>query len=121
MLNITKVRQAVSHPNWIRKEIFSDDQNAKIIPVVLSPVKYIHCEAIVHSDGLSFWSYADFIEWTEKALSTIRELRTQFSYDGDLVWQEKAMSILKESKIDFISLESMCKRSTAKEVLISKP
>ena len=116
-LSITKVRQAASHPNWIRKKIYSENEQITITPVVLSPVKNIDKEALIHSDQLYFWSFDDFLAWSENVFSTIRELRQMFSYEGDLIWQEKAMGILKERKLDFLSIESMIQENPIDKAL----
>ena len=119
-LSITKVRQAISHPVWIRSKIFHNEQQITIIPVVLSPVKYINNEALIHASGLYFWSLDDFMEWSEQVFATIRELKTIFSYDGDLVWQETAMNILKERKLDFLSIESMIQKNPINKTLLKR-
>ena len=119
-LSITKVRQAISHPVWIRSKIFHNEQQITIIPVVLSPVKYINNETLIHASELYFWSLDDFMEWSEQVFATIRELKTIFSYDGDLVWQETAMNILKERKLDFLSIESMIQKNPINKTLLKR-
>ena len=84
---------------------------------MLSPVKNIDKEALIHSDQLYFWSFDDFLAWSENVFSTIRELRQMFSYEGDLIWQEKAMGILKERKLDFLSIESMIQENPIDKAL----
>lgn len=116
-LNINKVRQAASHPKWIKDKFFPQEQEATITPVILSPIKYIADEARVYADELYFWSFDDFIEWSQKVFTTIRELKTEFRHDGDLIWQETAIKILKERELDFLSIEAMIKNNPINQAL----
>ena len=119
-LNINKVRQAASHPNWIRENIFKGDNNVIIIPVLVSPVKYIECEAKVHADNLYFWALDDFYSWVDNTLSIMRELRAEFHNEGDLTWLAEKADFIKEKKIDFLSIINMIKENPVKKVLVSK-
>ena len=116
-LNITKTRQAASHPNWIKEHRFKDNPNVFITPVVVSPIQKIDSEAIVHAKNLFFWSRDDFLAWAEQALMTIRELRQSFYLDGDLDWQARAADLLKERKIDFLSIEKIVRSRPINETL----
>lgn len=116
-LNITKTRQAASHPNWIKEHRFKDNPNVFITPVVVSPIQKIDSEAIVHAKNLFFWSRDDFLAWAEQALRTIRELRQSFYLDGDLDWQARAADLLKERKIDFLSIEKIVRSRPINEAL----
>jgi len=88
-LNVTKARQAASHPNWIREHVpLAPD--AEIVPVIVSPVERIDRDARPHLHGVRYWSLKDFREWARVALATIRAVRRTFAQPGDINWRTEA-------------------------------
>ena len=102
-LNVTKARQAKSHPDWMRMNV-KESQDCKYFPVLVSPARNIRKAAVPHADGLLYWELGHFQKWAETALQTVRELRSTFFEQGDLAWQANAGSILQERSIDFASI-----------------
>lgn len=102
-LDVTKARQASSHPDWMRLNVPSSLQCA-ITPTLLTPARYIRNAALPHAATLSLWSQGDFLNFAKIALETIRTLRATFFEQGDLVWQAQAADILKSNRLDFFSI-----------------
>ena len=102
-LDVTKSRQAASHPNWMQANV-PQAKGCAFTPVLVTPARNIRCAAVPHAQPLRYWKYADFINWAELALQTIRELRTTFFEQGDLVWQAEAATLLKQRGLDFSSV-----------------
>lgn len=117
-LNVDKARQAASHPNWIAANVL-EAKGCKILAVVVTPAKKIRRAATPHVGELYFWSYDDFVRFTDHALRVIRELRRDFVEAGDLVWQARAATILHEqgltlgSIVHALSQHPLAQRMTA--------
>lgn len=118
LLDAKKARQASSHPNWMRENIESCRKDSvEIIPVLLSPVKYMTEGAASQVNTLMYWNLEQFIEWVPKALSTIKDIRKTFQEPGNLVWRAEAATKLIESNIDIISIKQFITSSKCKELL----
>lgn len=102
-LDVTKARQAASHPNWMQTHV---DQAAgcTYFPTLVSPATSIRKAAIPHAQSLHYWALDDFVKWTTMAVATVRELRATFYEQGDLVWQANAANTLKEKRLDMASV-----------------
>ena len=94
-LTITKARQAGSHKNWI-KEKLSPPPQSKIVQVLITPKTQVAHDGMCHLHEVFVWPLVDFREWSENALSTIRELRGKFIEAGDLEWRDLALRLLRE-------------------------
>jgi hypothetical protein len=115
-LNVTKARQAASHPNWVRDNLpLASD--AIIIPVLVTPVKKADFDALPHLKEVFVWNIEDFRRWAEEVLSIIRELRKSFPGIGDLVWRETAMQKYLNSKIDPDSINELLRTKPAAQIL----
>jgi hypothetical protein len=88
-LDVTKARQASTHPNWVRANL-PVSQTAEILPVLISPVKVADTDALPHLGEVSLWNIEDFRAWAKKAVGLIRELRRTYPGSGDLAWREEA-------------------------------
>jgi hypothetical protein len=51
-LDVTKARQASTHPNWVRANL-PLSQTAEILPVLISPVKVADTDALPHLGEVS--------------------------------------------------------------------
>ncbi|WP_231950085.1 DEAD/DEAH box helicase [Paraburkholderia caribensis] len=102
-LDVTKARQATSHPDWMRAHVGAA-ADCEFLPVLVSPARNIRKAAVPHAGGLAYWQQEDFQKWAETALQTVRELRATFFEQGDLVWQANAANLLKERGVDFDSI-----------------
>ncbi len=102
-LGAIKVRQAASHPNWIKdKNIVSE--SAIIIPIMITPSRKVKQGASPHVQDVCYWDLKDFKDWTLKAVSVIRELRSSFSGEADIEWRKRAIQVYKDNQIDPDSL-----------------
>lgn len=102
-LDVTKARQATSHPDWMKMHV-NEANGCEFLPVLVSPARFIRRAAVPHAGGLCYWQFGDFQGWAGVALQTIRELRATFFEQGDLIWQAHASNLLKERGIDFDSI-----------------
>ncbi len=90
-LDITKARQVMSHPNWIRTHL-TLARDATIIPILLTPVTKAKTEALIYLQEVAYWNLGEFRSWAEQALSILRELRRTFPGIGDVTWRDQAAS-----------------------------
>lgn len=103
LLDVTKARQAYSHPNWIRDNI-EITKDTKILPVLVTAVTRAEKEAMPHLVNVSLWPLAEFREWAEMALTTVREVRKTFSEPGDLAWRSEAANLFELNGLNAESL-----------------
>ncbi|WP_238846428.1 hypothetical protein [Nostoc edaphicum] len=103
-LGAGKVRQATSHPNWIKQNISSLRQDSEIIPVVVTPCKSITNGAKPHTQDLCYWNQQDFQAWAEKAITVVRELKRSFPGEANLEWRKLAMQAYQDNSLDPASL-----------------
>ncbi len=95
-LDVKKARQALSHPNWIKANVKDLDTDAKIVTVLITPVKKAEKEAVDNLTDVYVWNLNDFRIWANKAISCIRGLRADYPNSGDLIWRAKASEKLEE-------------------------
>jgi len=105
-IGVNKVRQAASHPNWIRKNM-PVSQRAHIVPVLVTPCSIVDDHALPHADNLSYWNLDEFREWAENAISVVRKLRRSFPGSGDLAWRADAITAYKDAALDPASIIQM--------------
>ncbi|SPP92805.1 DEAD/DEAH box helicase [Bradyrhizobium vignae] len=120
VLDATKARQAASHPDWIRMNVPAA-AGAKIIPVLVSPVKKAKQGAVPHLGRFSFWSLDDFRAWSDNALDVIRELRRTFTEPGDLAWRADAITALEKARVDGPGLSHWLSERPASKHLMAVP
>lgn len=102
-LDVTKARQASSHPDWIRMHVPAATP-CTIIPTLVTPARFIRAAAVPHAQTLSLWQLPDFLVFAQTALETVRTLRATFFELGDLVWQMQAAEMLKDRGVDFAGI-----------------
>lgn len=102
-LDVTKARQAASHPNWMSTHI-AQAAGCNFFPTLVSPATGIRTAAVPHAKSLHYWALNDFLAWATMAVATVRELRATFFEQGDLVWQANAASTLKDKGLDLASV-----------------
>ncbi|MFN6463284.1 MAG: hypothetical protein RMZ41_015930 [Nostoc sp. DedVER02] len=103
-LGANKVRQAASHPNWIKKNIPLLRKESEIIPVVVTPCKSITSGAENHTQDVCYWNQQDFQAWAEKAITVVRELKRSFPGEANLEWRKLAMQAYQDNGLDPASL-----------------
>lgn len=102
-LDVTKARQAASHPNWMIEHV-EQAAGCTFFPTLVSPATGIRTAAVIHAKPLHYWALEDFLAWAEMAVATVRELRATFFEQGDLVWQANAATTLKDKGLDLSSV-----------------
>jgi hypothetical protein len=102
-LDVSKARQAATHPNWIRKHL-NLSEKTRVISVLITPVTKASPDAMPHLKEVSVWNLNEFREWTKKALTIIRELRRDFPGSGDLAWRATAADKLQSARLDAQSI-----------------
>lgn len=103
-LGATKVRQAASHPNWIKQNISSLRKESEILPVVVTPCKNITSGAAPHTQDVCYWNQQEFQDWAEKAITVVRDLKRTFPGEANLEWRETAMKAYQDYGLDPASL-----------------
>jgi hypothetical protein len=97
-LDVTKARQAASHPNWIKDNV-PLAKDCKIIPILVTPVVEIDKDVASHLRDVYVWPLEDFRAWVRNAVQTIRGVRRTFQAPGDLVWRMGASDALKQANL----------------------
>lgn len=115
-LNVNKARQVCTHPNWVR-ETLPVEQDAKVVPVLVTPVEVADEAALPHLKNVLVWNLAEFRSWAHNAISVIREIRKQYPNSGDLVWRATAAEKLAEAQITPRELLSMLQCRIGSDVL----
>jgi len=118
-LDATKARQAATHPNWIRANV-PIDENAEIIPVLVSPVGSASTGALPHLNGVLLWPLDEFKTWAKEALAALRELRRTFTEPGNLIWRADAIEVFEKQYLDAGTLHDKLKKNVAAKVLQSR-
>lgn len=117
-IDATKARQAASHPDWLREHV-AGAATASICSVLLTPATKAKQGAIPHLGRVAHWGLNDFLAWSEMALSSIRELRRNFTEPGDLAWRAQAAEALVEVRADAPGLTAWLSNRPAREHLIA--
>lgn len=115
-IDVTKARQASSHPNWMRDHVEAC-ANAEIIPVLVTPVSKAKEGALPHLTDVSLWPLSDFRAWAETALATVREVRSIFPEPGNLIWRARAAELFQQNTLDAPGLAATLKKRLAKDHL----
>lgn len=120
VIDATKARQAVSHPDWMREHVPAS-AGASIQPVLVTPAKSAKSGAMPHLGRVAHWDLDDFRAWAETALVTVRELRREFQEPGDLAWRAQAAEALSEIRADAPGLYSWLAARPARDYLVEVP
>jgi hypothetical protein len=59
----------------------------------------------------NLWRQSDFMKWARKAVSVVRDLRTNFIEPGDLVWQAQAAEGLEKNGLSAVTLIASLKKT----------
>ena len=118
VLDVTKARQAATHPTWIREHL-KLPPDANITPVLVTPVEKTTRDAMLHLKPVSVWKLDRFREWANMALRVVRELRRQFPGPGDLAWRAIAAERLQKEGLDAHSIVGTLSALPAEKVLDS--
>lgn len=115
-IDVTKARQAMSHPEWMKANVDSCG-GAKIISVIVSHRSRMKAASRPYLESVAFWALSDFQKWARNAFACLRHLRKEFTEPGDLTWRAFAAKELKEKGLDPRSTFKMLERNMAARVL----
>jgi hypothetical protein len=111
-LDVTKARQASSHPAWMRANVEACAK-ATILSVLITPVSKVKQGAVPHLNEVALWPLSDFQKWAYAAVAAIRELRKTFVEPGDLVWRAEAVEVFEQNKLDAPGLVTLLRSQPA--------
>lgn len=113
-LDVTKARQAASHPKWIEDNV-QLAKDCKIIPVLVTPVTEIEKEVASHLKDVFVWPLSEFRAWVRNAVEKVRQIRRTFQQPSDLAWRADASTILQGAGLDAAGvLETVLKNPAPK-------
>ncbi len=105
-VGLTKVRQAKSHPDWVRLNL-PDGRALEIVPVLVSPARKLGQGAEPHVEGVYYWEMSEFREWaTGHVLPVLKELWASHEPDS-IEWRQAAMRRLSERQMTLETLSQM--------------
>jgi RAD3-like DEAD/DEAH box helicase len=97
-LGANKVRQAASHPNWIREH--TRYKHGDIVAVVVTPRTLLMEGAKPHANEVCYWNMHEFRKWAGEVLAVVRELWGKFPGPGDIAWRAEAMTAYRAAALD---------------------
>jgi hypothetical protein len=102
-LSVSKARQVALHPNWIRErlELLKD---ARILPILVTPVSAAEDEAAIHLKDVAVWPIEQLRVWAVNAVQMVRQLRVSYPGGGDMFWRQSAMEAYEQAGADPESL-----------------
>ena len=115
-LDVTKARQAASHPNWIRANVPAASKT-EIISVLVTPISKCREAALPHLGDVLVWPLKEFREWANVGLATLREIRKTFDEPGDLVWRIAAAELFEQRGLDAPAVVAKLKQRRAAQFL----
>ena len=95
-LGANKVRQAKSHPDWIRLHVNGLAKNAVVLPIIVTPCRALSTGAVPHVGALTYWEMSDLRAFSQRALGVVRELWQSFPGEGDEAWRLQAARLYRE-------------------------
>ena len=115
-LDVTKARQAFSHPNWMKeKDLLAGDMES--VSVLVTPVSSAREGAMPHLHEVALWPLDEFRQWATGAMAILRQLRRTISEPGDLVWRAEAAELFEQNGLDAASLFAKLKANPASKRL----
>ena len=111
-----KARQATGHPNWIRDRL-SLREDSRVIPILVTPAKFVDWDATSHLDDVYLWSLSEFRDWAWNALDVIQHLRKNLSGPANTEWRAQAVEAYRENDMDPTSVLKLLSKRKALEVL----
>ncbi len=112
-----KVKDAASHPKWIRgnKDIYLS-QSADIIPVMITSCIKIEPETKPYTEDVCYWNLEEFRKWATNAISVVRELRRSFPGEENLDWRKRAIQAYQDAGIDPTSLLAKLRQTKLRDL-----
>ena len=115
-LSVEYARQVCTHPNWVRENL-PVNQDAVIVPILVTPVLVADDAALAHLKEVLVWNIDDFRKWAHEAITVVRELRKEYPNSGDLAWRALAAEKLTTACVTPDALLAMLKDRVGFEVL----
>ncbi len=103
LIDVTKARQAASHPNWMRTNVPASSET-EYLAVLVTPASTVKEGAVPHLNNVAIWPLNDFLDWAKNALDALRQIRRTFGESGDLVWRTEAAEVFENYGLDALSL-----------------
>ena len=103
------VREARTHKDWIRENVKTLKEDAKIITIFITNSSVIEPSAVTYASDIYYVNKENLIDWAVHAIEGVRMIRRNFSGKGDLLWRAEASEKLKEAEVtprDFLSFIS---------------
>jgi len=116
VIDVKKARQVSSHPGWMRANVPAALQ-AKILAVLVTPVKKVSSKAVVHLADVALWPLDEFRQWAQDALATVREVRKTFVEPGDLEWRARAAELFQRNDLSARPLFERLRKAMAAKCL----
>lgn len=104
-LGATKVRQGVTHPDWIRKNVMLR-ADVEIVSSILSPCQSVDPDARTYAGEVCYWNLEEFRRWATFATGVVRKLRSSFPGPGDPEWRRRAAQEYRDAGLDPASLKA---------------
>lgn len=103
------VRQAAGHVNWIKSnnKQLSMGNDFSSITVFITNSTNIEESASIHGDDIYYLNREDFLDYANRCISVLKEIRRTFNNVGDVIWREQVIDRFVSNKItpmDYINL-----------------
>ena len=96
------------------------DKAARIVPVLVTPVKVADDAALPHLKEVLVWDLEEFRKWANDALAVLRDIRKDYPNAGDLAWRASAAERLGKACVTPRTLLARLKDRIGSEVLKKK-
>ncbi|MBT2217118.1 DEAD/DEAH box helicase family protein [Virgibacillus dakarensis] len=96
---VRHVKQACTHPNWIREKIKTLKNDATVEIIMITTSKAIDNSAALHGKEVWYVHRDEFVNWARRAINALRKIRRSFVEPGDFMWRLQAEKILKEERV----------------------
>lgn len=118
-ISMKKIRQSISHVNWMRSQTFITE-NVTIISVLVTNAEKIYSDAIPIANDLKFVSSSQILDLYKKTIEAIRSLRTTYPGEGDLYWRKEVENIYKKERISYNFLIELFSKNQSESLNIIK-
>lgn len=116
------VKQAAGHVNWVKSNYkqLSMVSNQDSITVFITNSTNIEESASIHGMNIYYLNRDDFLEYANRCIKVLKEIRRSFNNVGDVIWREQVIDKFVSNKItpkDYINLIKRWKLSNFKNGL----
>ncbi len=116
------VRQAAGHVNWVKSNYKQLSMGSELdsITVFITNSKNIEESASIHGEDIYYLNRDDLLEYANRCIKVLKEIRRSFNNVGDVIWREKVIDKFISNKVtpmDYINLIKKWKLSNFKNGL----